>query len=121
MGSLENRKPAAKKVSRGLLCWFSDFREFIDVELGQTEPRGPHEPPGRALTPWARSGASWATAPSSRPLPKLPGSLMSKKLPKSFVAFGLRLVLIFYKTKNKQKIATGTRHYVNRLVPKNDI
>ena len=44
-----------------------------------------------------------------------------KKSQKSFVAFGLRLVLIFCKVKNKQKTATGTRHYVNRLVPKNDI
>ena len=33
------------------LYWFPDFREFIEVELGQTEPRGPHEPPGCALVP----------------------------------------------------------------------
>ena len=31
------------------------------------------------------------------------------------------MVLIFCKVKIKQKIATCTRHYVNRLVPKNDI
>ena len=31
------------------------------------------------------------------------------------------MVLIFYKVKNKQKTATGTGHYANRLVPKNDI
>ena len=31
------------------------------------------------------------------------------------------MVLIFCEVKNKQKAATGTRHYVNRLVPKNDI
>ena len=42
---------AAEKVFRGLLCWFHDFREFIEAELGQTEPRGPHEPPGSALVP----------------------------------------------------------------------
>jgi hypothetical protein len=76
---------AAEKVFRGLLCYFPDFREFIEAELGQTELRGPHEPPGRALPPWARLGASWATAPSSRPLPKHPGSLMSrKKISKKF-------------------------------------
>ena len=52
----------------------------------------------------ARPGASWPTAPSSGPLPKLPVLVMSrKKSPKSFVAFGLRLVLIFWKTKNRQK------------------
>ena len=102
---------AAGKVFRGLLCWFPDFREFIEAELGQTEPRGPHEPPGCAPPPRARRGASWVTAPSSHPLPKLPGSLMSrKKSPKSFVAFGLRLVLIFWKTKNRQKTTTGTGH-----------
>ena len=39
------------KVFHGLLCWFHDFREFIEAELGQTEPRGPHTPPGRALVP----------------------------------------------------------------------
>ena len=47
--------------------------------------------------------------------------LVQKKYPKSFVAIGLRLVLIFCEVKNKQKTATGTGHYVNRLVPKNDI
>ena len=31
------------------------------------------------------------------------------------------MVLIFCEVKNKQKIATGTGHCVNRLVPKNDI
>ena len=31
------------------------------------------------------------------------------------------MVLISCEVKNKQKTATGTRHYVNRLVPKNDI
>jgi hypothetical protein len=58
----------------------------------------------------------------------LPGAFLApkvssgpKKSPKSFDAFGLRLVLIFCEVKNKQKIATGTGHYVNRLVPKNDI
>ena len=43
-----------------------------------------------------------------------------KKAPKIFVVTGLRLVLIFYEVKNKQKTATGTGHYVNRLVAKND-
>ena len=42
-----------------------------------------------------------------------------KKSPKSFAAFGLRLVLISYDVKNMQKTTTGTWHYVNRLVPKN--
>jgi hypothetical protein len=44
-----------------------------------------------------------------------------KKSTKSFAVFGLRLVLISCDVKNMQKLATGTWHYVNRLVPKNDI
>jgi hypothetical protein len=44
-----------------------------------------------------------------------------KKSTKSFAAFGLRLIWIFCKTKTGQKTAAGTLHYVNRLVPKNDI
>ena len=47
--------------------------------------------------------------------------LVQKRSPKSFAAFGLRLILIFREVKNKEKTATGTGHYVNRLVPKNDI
>ena len=44
-----------------------------------------------------------------------------KKSPKIFAAFGLCLIRIFREVKNKQKTATHTGHYVNRLVPKNDI
>jgi hypothetical protein len=74
------------------------------------------------LPPRARLVALLSPRLPSGLLPKLPGSLMSrKKSSKSFVAFGLRLVLIFWKTKNRQKTATGTRHWVNRLVPNNDI
>ena len=47
--------------------------------------------------------------------------LVHKKSPWSFVEFGLRLILIFCDVKNMEKIATGTWHYVNRLVPKNDL
>ena len=41
------------------------------------------------------------------------GCLLVQKNPKSFAAFG--------NVKNMQKTTTGTWHYVNRLVPKNDI
>ena len=40
---------------------------------------------------------------------------------KSFTVFGLHLILISYDLKTKQKTASGTGYYVNRLVPKNDI
>ena len=35
--------------------------------------------------------------------------------------FGLCLLKISYDVKNMEKTGTGTGHYVNRLVPKNDI
>ena len=35
-------------------CWFPNFREFIEVELGQTEQRWAHEAPGHA-TPLRRT------------------------------------------------------------------
>ena len=59
----------------------------------------------------APSGTSLAQRVSSGP----------KKSPKSFAAFGLHLVLIFCDVRNKQKTTTGTGHYVNGLVPKNDL
>ena len=44
----------AEKVFWVALCWFPDFREFIELELGQTELTWAHKlpgrgPPGRAL------------------------------------------------------------------------
>ena len=63
------------------------------------------------LPPQAHPGASWAPPRASGLLPMLLVFLWSnKKSPKSFVAFGLRLVLIFCKTKTGQKTATGTGH-----------
>ena len=47
--------------------------------------------------------------------------LAQKNSTKSFTSFGLRLIWIFCKSKTGQKTATGTWHYVNMLVPKNDI
>ena len=73
-------------------------------EVGTTH-QGTPGPPG---TP---TGASLAHQMSSGP----------KKSSRSFTAFGLRLILISCDVKNMQKTTTGTWHYVNRLVPKNDI
>ena len=67
-------------------------------------------PPGGLRAPWA----------SPLMLPWLPSCRMvPKKSTRSFVAFGLHLVLIFCKVKNKQK--NSNWHYANWLVPKNDI
>ena len=39
-----------QKVFWVALCWFSDFREFIEAELG-TKQQGPHEALGNAYPP----------------------------------------------------------------------
>ena len=80
-----------------------------------TPPRGA---PGGLGAPWC------VVSPSGHPLGVALAQWMSsgpKKSPKKFALFGLRLILISYDVKNKQKTATGTGHWVNRLVPKNDI
>ena len=65
----------------------------------------------------------WVVPPRGTPqvlLWPIGGLLVHKKSTKNFMVFELRLILISYDVK-KQKIATSTRHWVNRLVPKNDI
>ena len=76
--------------------------------------------PGPPGVPW------WVVPPSGHPqvlLWPIGFLLVHKKSTKSFAVFGLRLILIFCDVKNKQKTATalGTWHWVNRLVPKNDM
>ena len=83
-------------------------------------PRGGHNPPGRA---WPPGVPRWVVPPSGHPSGTSlahPSCFGPKKSAKTFVAFGLRLVLIFCEVKDKQKTATSTGHHVNRLVPKND-
>ena len=92
------------------LIFFLGESEFIALELGSVELRGAHKLPGRALG-GARPGGLWGPCGSSAASPKLPGSVsFQKKSSKSLAAFGLHLIRIFWKTKNKQKIATGTGH-----------
>ena len=74
--------------------------------------------PGGPGAPW------WVVAPSGHPqvqLRPIEFLLVQKKSPKTYAVFGLRLLLISCDVKNKQKTATGTGHWVNWLVPKNDI
>ena len=82
-------------------------------EVGTTHQGAPG-PPG---VPW------WVVPPSGHPSQVQRGPiafvLAHKKSSWSFVAFGLRLILISCDVKNMEKIGTGTGHYVNRLVPKN--
>ena len=84
-------------------------------------PSGP-PPTGACQAPLARPSGwcpPWAASPVL--LRSILCLLAQKSSTKSFAAFGLRLIWIFCKSKIGQKTATGTWHYVNRLVPKNDI
>ena len=106
------------RCSRGFL----DFWEFIELRGGGTEAGVGQQPPGHAWPLWR----------SLVGVPHLGLRLRyfflstvvfwpKKKSTKSFAAFGLRLIWIFCKSKTGQKTTTSTWHYVNRLVPKNDI
>ena len=80
------------------------------TEVGTTH-QGMPGPPG---------APRWVVPPSGHPSGTSSAQVVPsgpEKISKKFVAFGLRLVLIFCEAKK----ATGTGHYVNRLVPKNDI
>jgi hypothetical protein len=64
----------------------------------------------------------WGPHGSSRSPLKLLGSLIvQKQSSKSFIEFRLLQVRIFWKTKNMQKIGTGTGHLISRLAQKNNI
>ena len=90
-----------------------DIQWAKKAPAGWLEGRNTHQGVPRCVVPPSGhpSGTSLAYWMSSGP----------KKPLKSSAAFGLRLVLIFCEVKNKQKTAICTGHYVNRLVPKNDI
>src|SRR3954470_24787611 len=80
-----------------------------------------NNPPGHAWASWrALVGCAPAGQRQVQPGP-IAFLVAHKKSSWSFVAFGLHLILISCDVKNMEKIATGTWHYVNRLVPKNDI
>ena len=102
----------------------SGFLEYLTIYRAK---RGCRTPSRWAQPTWACLGPMRALvgcAPSGHPQVQ-PGPiaflLAHKKSSWSFVTFGLCLILISCDVKNMEKIATGTWHYVNRLVPKNDI
>jgi hypothetical protein len=106
-----------RRLSRGFL----EIWGFIELKGGGTEAWVGQRP---LATPGPSGAARWVLPTSvsisdTSSYPRL--SSGPKKSTKSFAAFGLRLIGIFCKSKIGQKTATGTWHYVNRLVPKNDI
>ena len=77
-------------------------------------------PQAHRAPPRARLVRLWLTRGTSGLLPKLPTCLLvQEKSSKSFIPFGLHLVLIFCKGQKQGKNCNW--HHVNRLVPKSDI
>ena len=118
-GIAEERRLVGGGKMFWLALWgFPNIWAFIEVELGQTEPRGAHKASGCAYpmgAPYCLVVSLllvWSPSKASRV------SFILKKSSKSFVAFGLHLVLIAWKTKNKQKITTNTWPGLIGLVPK---
>ena len=70
-------------------------------------------------------GAPWWVVPPSEHHPQVllwpTVCLLVQKIHKKFHAVWTPSNIDFCDLKNKQKTATGTGHWVNRLVPKNDI
>jgi len=107
-------------------------RNILEIFLDHKTSNGPKKYPRGAprgaqptrACPGAQARPGELCSPRSPPL-VLPWPNLcfvgQKKSPKCFAAFGLRLVLISCDVKNMQKTTTGTWHYVNRLVPKNDL
>ena len=110
------------------MCFLSTplgFMEYLGIYRHQRRwrrARGGHNPVGRAEGPMACPGGLCSPQPTFLALLWPTGCfLIQKKFPKSFLAIGLCLVFIFCKVKNKQKQQLALWHYVNRLVPKDDI
>jgi hypothetical protein len=80
----EQRLAATEKVFLVAPCWFSDFREFMELEVGQTELTWAHKPPGRDHplgAPWwlvPHVSAFWLSPEASRV------SFVQKKIIKKF-------------------------------------
>ena len=109
---------AVKKWFHGSLGSFQGIRVYIGERSRSLELRGAHEggggpTPGCALLPRGRLVASLTSTPS--PL----DCVCSKKDPREgFVPFGLRLIFLFRETLKQGRIETGTKLWVNMLVPK---
>ena len=96
----------------------SEYLGIYSAKKGYGRPPRWAQPTRARLGPQARP---CGLCPLGAPLWYFFGPLVvfwSKRiLQKKSLHFGLRLILISCEVKNKQKIATGTGHYVNRLVP----
>jgi hypothetical protein len=105
----------ASRWDHGRMFWdlvrgFLNIWEFIGLELGKTGLQGPTRGLGTPTPQGAPPALSLHLLSSGLPPKLLVSLLVQKKLSKKLILFGLRLVWIFCKTKNRQKITTGTGH-----------
>ena len=84
------------------------------TEVGTTHQGKPRPP----------SAPRWVVPPSRHPSGTSSAHLVSsdpEKIHKKFCCVSTLFVIDFLRSKKQAKTTTGTWHYVNRLVPKNDI
>ena len=108
--SKKQRLAAAEKVFWLALCWFPDFREFIGLELGQTEQAWAHKLPGR---PPGRSLVACAPRFCLLALSRNFQGLFCPEKNHQKVSWHLDFVWYWFpgkpKTSRKQQLALGTR------------
>ena len=91
-----------KKYFGGRFWWFGNICEFIEQELGLGDLRGAHKPSGcpPGVRPLVSGFLGKLLAPSLSPT----GVFWSKKNHgESSILFGLRLIFLSEKAKNKEK------------------
>ena len=102
------------------LGYFPEVSVYIGGVGVRAKQRGATRcPRGRGAPSRGAPPPSWAARGSSRPPPALRGLLLVQKYsPFVFRSIGLRLIFLFCETLKQEKTETGTRLWVNRLVPK---
>ena len=108
-------------VFRHLSQRFRNIGVFIEQRGGAGGHRGGHNPPGCA---WGPRHALVSCAPLGLPLRYFFSPLdvfWSKKIHKKFRCVWTLFGTDILRSKKQAKTTIGTGHYVNRLVPKNDI
>ena len=105
-----------KRSPNGIKTDGDFFLEYMWIlGSGINAGRCPRGPRGSGVCPLPRGAPghrlAWIFVPKNQIYSK-------KKSASVFIPFGLRLIWIFYETKNMQQIGTGTGHWSNMLVPK---
>ena len=97
----------------GILVYLYKEAVWVATEVGTTHLGTPGPP----------SAPRWVVPPSRHPgcFSGPMDVFWSKKIHNNFCCVWTPFGIDFMRCKKVQKIASGTGHYVNRLVPKNDI